>query len=474
MQQIQQKIRSNMKTIHIYKYVIIFAVLFSATRVFSQETYLLKQLRIPEITQENPGLEIPYDAHVAFPGLGRINVGANLPLSYGDLFHISDNTLKRMGKTGAINTWFQLTPIHFGFRAGRNYFSITTAVKSNFYVAFQDDLVKLLVQGNTFDKGNNSLTFFKDNAISLDMHAEIGLGYNREINDNISFGLNARYLSGLVNVHTRKADVTLNAGEDYHTLTLNYILNGNFASVIDMGGLIDSNIADPDFSGLGASDFFQNHGFAFDIGGRYKINRFLEVEAAVLDIGFINWKSNAYKFDVAGSKYDFLGYYSGGGLLQELETSTIGDLIEESFKEIGDSLMNNLASEMTSVTSYRKWLNTKFNVGVSFYATEHDKFNATFNGIFINKVFIPSGSISYRRTLKRWFDVVIGNTFKGNSLLNPGAGVNFTLGVFQLYTMVDYTNTLAYIDRAKNLNVVFGINFIAHRNKDEFRGSYPY
>jgi len=478
-----------MKT-HKYRYIVVLlaVTIISATKVFSQETYLLKEFRIPEITQDNPGAYIPYDAHVAFPGLGRIHVGVNSPFNLYDAYNVTDKVLKNSPKHVSFQVGAQITPIHFGFRVKkRNYFSITTAVKADAYFATQKDLVKLLVQGNTGD--NKQLTFFKDNTLCANAYAEIGLGYNREINDNVSFGINAKYLMGLLNAHTSKADVTLetvaneapnNNGYNYHELIMRYGLEGKFASVYDLGQHIDSTLPKSEFNSLTAADFFKNHGFSFDLGARYRINRFLEIEAAVLDIGFINWTTNTYQYDIKDADYTFLGYVtSGGEIIENMDnggslSTFVGD-IESYFSKIGDSLQTVFVNELQTSTSYRKWLNTKFNVGLSFYASEHDKFNASFHGIFINKVFLPSGSISYRRTVKRWLDVVIGNTFlHEKSLLNPGAGLNFTLGVFQLYIMADYMNTLAYIDKAKNLNVVFGINFIAHRKEDTFKASYPY
>ena len=87
---------------------------------------------------------------------------------------------------------------------------------------------------------------------------------------------------------------------------------------------------------------------------------------------------------------------------------------------------------------------------------------------------MPSGSVSYVRHCGKWFDVVVGNTFKPKALLNPGLGLNFTLGVFQLYAAVDYTNTLAYIDKVRNLNVALGVNFVAPLKDGKFKASFPY
>ena len=460
---------------YINKYFSIFfgALLFFATQGFAQESYLLKELRIPQVAQENPGAIIPYDAHISFPGLGKIHFGLNLPCAYGDLFDISDKFLKNVSKSNAVRTrtWFELDPIHFGFRSGKNYFSITTAIKMDMGMTLQKDLFALVIEGNEKER-----TIVKNDFLSMNMYAEFGLGYNREVNENFSFGVNAKYLTGFFNAHTKKANLTLRPGENFHELILNGDLDGKFACIYDIYGEFESNDDDSrnnEFS-FSASDFFKNHGFSFDLGARYKINDMFEVSASVLDIGLIKWKTSAREIKSSNNPFYFRGYEFEGNIFEDFNDKKLDEQVKEYFKEVGDSLLNHYDSDIEEVPSYTKWLNTKFNVGFSFYATKKDRFNLNFRGLFINSMFVPSGSVSYTRNCGKWFDVVIGNTFKENSLLNPGLGLNLTLNVFQIYAAVDYINSI-YIDRLKNVNVVVGINFVAPlRENRTFKASLPY
>ena len=434
---------------------------FITTQSFAQESYLLKDLRIPQVAQENPGAVIPYDAHVSFPGLGKVQAGVNLPFSP---FSISTDMYKKMRKRNSIRVWEEWNPIHFGFRNGKNYFSITTALKTDCSINFQKDLIGLFVEGNDREK-NEVLSFVKNDFISFNSYAEIGVGYNREVNENFSFGFNVKYLLGFLNAYTKKAEMTLTTGENYHELILNSTMQGNVACVYDIIGDYENK----DFT---AADVFQNHGFSFDLGGRYKINDIFEISASVLDIGFIKWKSNPYKFNVEGDPFYINGYQSTN-IFEDFADKGLESAFKEYFKELGDSLQTNFSSELEKSSSYIKCLNTRFNIGFSIYASPKDRFNLNFKGIFINNVFVPSGSVSYTRNVGKWFDVVVGNTFKQSSLLNPGLGVNFTLNVFQLYALVDYANNFIYIDRMKNVNLIFGVNFVAPLAK-KIKASYPY
>jgi hypothetical protein len=431
----------------------------------AQESYLLKELRIPQVAQENPGAIIPYDAHVCFPLLGKIHVGANLPISpYGDVMSLSDELLKKLKKNNAIRLWYQMDPIHFGFRINKkNYFSITTAIKTDMNITLKKDLFSFIVKGNAPFEGQE-LSFLGNDFLSFNLYAEIGLGYNREINDNISFGVNAKYLSGLFNAHTSQAELLLYTGEKYHALEIKHTLQGKIAAIVDIDSIVPGDIAKN----------LKNHGFAFDVGARYRINQLFEVSASVLDIGLIKWKTNAKQYSVDNKTFSItgMGYddiISDTGLLRT-NIDPNGYL-----REIADSIGNSLFSDLEETSSYIKWLNLRFNVGGSIYASPNDRFNFTFTGKFINGVFIPSGCVSYHRTCGKWFDFAIGNTFKTNAIFNPGLGMNLTLEVFQLYLAVDYTNTIIYIDRVKNLNVALGVNFVAPLSKAKvFKASYPY
>jgi len=433
---------------------------FITTQSFAQESFLLKELRIPQVAQENPGAVIPYDGHVSFPGIGRVQVGVNLPFSP---FSLSEKVFNKMKQNNVIGFWFQDDPIHFGARNGKKYISLFTAVKVNGNINFQKDLLAFLVEGNDREK-NEKLSFVKDDFLSVNAYLEFGVGYNREINENISFGLNVKYLTGLLNAYTNKANISLTTGENYHELLLNSDIQGKFTCVYD--------VFDEDVGNFRVADaLWKNHGFSIDVGGRYKINDMFEISAAVLDIGQIKWKTQSYQYAISGDTFSFKGYVSDN--IFEDGNNNFSEKIKDYFMELGDSLLNNFSLETKKISSYTKWLNTRFNVGFSIYASPKDRFNLNFRGIFINDVFVPSGSVSYTRNVGKWFDVVVGNTFKQSSLLNPGLGVNFTLNVFQLYALVDYTNNFIYIDRMKNVNLIFGVNFVAPLGK-KFKASYMY
>ncbi len=176
------------------------------------------------------------------------------------------------------------------------------------------------------------------------------------------------------------------------------------------------------------------------------------------------------KFSSEKPRY-FYGYNDVFGENGNIENFDPNDYLTS----IADSLGNIFNTNLESSASYVKWLNTKISLGGSFFINEKNRINAVFNGKFINGKFVPSGTISYVFNAGRWFDFIIGNTFRQNAFFNPGFGLNFTGGIIQLYMVVNYANTFIYIDKVKNLNFAFGINFVAPQKKEKSsKTSYPY
>ena len=456
-------------------------ICFLTKQGVAQESNLLRELRIPQIAQENPGARIPYNGHISIPGAGRIQTSISLPLNYGDIMSISNNTLKKIRRSIAVENINQIDVINFGFRfSNKNYISVNATVKTDMHFSLKKDIASFIIEGNAPFEGK-TMSFLGRDFISINAYAEVGLGYNREVNDNLSFGVNAKYLLGLANAYAKKAKMDLHTSNRFEELTLSHTIDGRFAGALNVDDVIE-HINNYGFENMGDSvklDFseipqsLKNHGFAVDFGAHYRINEWFDVNASVLDLGFIRWKTNTWQYNVKDRSFPITGY-------SYEDIAGENDNIEE-FKpadylyEIVDSLESIFVSELKSSASYTKWLNAKINIGGSFYINEHNRVNAVFNGKFINSNFIPSGTISYVYTVGKWFDIIVGNTFRRNAILNPGVGVNFTAYIFQFYAVVNYTNSFFYIDKTKNINFAIGLNFVAPQKKDKrTKASYPY
>ena len=215
------------KSIYIKCSVLFFVITCFFTKQGSaQESNLLRELRIPQIAQENPGALIPYNGHISVPAAGRIQTSISLPLSLNDIGSISDKMFKKMNRNITFDNANQIDIINFGFRfSKKNYISVNATVKTDIHLSVKKDLAALLFEGNAPYEGK-TMSFLGRDFLSATAYAEFGIGYNREMNDHLSFGINAKYLMGLANAHAKNATLDLYTSDRFEELTVSHSIDG--------------------------------------------------------------------------------------------------------------------------------------------------------------------------------------------------------------------------------------------------------
>ncbi|MBO4738881.1 MAG: hypothetical protein J5606_04890 [Bacteroidales bacterium] len=433
--------------------IVVFALLVSVSTLKAQETFLLKNLYIPQALDENPGTYTPYKFHVGFPALSRIQVGVNMPTNLYNYYHITAKGWKRNTKgNNIIDLNFKEELINFGFRfGGSNYLWFNTSLNVDAGLNIKGGLFDFVINGNA-DREGKTQQFLDRSAVNGNAYLEFAIGYNREINSQLSVGGKVKYLFGLAHVHTQKAYAALTSQADFDQLLLNYYADVYYGGIVPMDTVDD--FGNMSFRQMYEAMAFRSQGLAFDLGFRYRINKWVEVEASVLDLGFIHW-DNAKSMRIEPTEVVFEG--------ADLTTAEKREDWTHVFEVMADTMKESVKNaNPVDIPSYNKMLTTKLNIGAYVWLSKNDRFGFTFNARMYGGLFVPAGSISYHRNLGKYFDFTVGNTFRLKSALNPGLGFSLKLGAFNLYTMVDYVNNV-YVDKLKNVNVVFGINFVGGR-----------
>ena len=264
--------------------------------------------------QLNPAFA-PEQNYVSIPALGNLGVGAMsnvgvntflYKLPNGDLTTFmnssvgADEFLGKLKRNNKVTAHVNLAVLFGGFRAFKGYNTITLSMRSDLGVNLPKDLFTFMKMGQT---GPDTSYDFGDIRLKADAYAEIALGHQHKITNELNVGAKVKFLLGAGNIDARIKSMNVTMGYDKWQVRadgqLNIAVNGlkvptnqesgKDLDKPDMRNQIDYDGIDID--GLGMSGF----GLGFDLGTTYDRHKFvpgLTLSAALTDLGFISWKHN--------------------------------------------------------------------------------------------------------------------------------------------------------------------------------------
>jgi hypothetical protein len=430
----------------IKKLVAVFVCLFLYFNVFAQQNMTLYQMH--DITQSNslnPSVAIDCKWNIGFPVLGNISIAAGLPLSYNDLgagqeYFDADKILSLSKKTNLISSNIGLNILTIGYRTGDLYFQFTINEKIATKFSFSNDLVELLLRGNTPGR-----TWKANLALSLSYYSEFGFNAAYDFGDDLWVGARAKLLFGKVGVHSLNNTLSLYTDPDTYALKLNSDLLVN-ASIPGLEtDIVDGKIDKFDFNPQVKDVIFNpaNIGGAIDIGVNKVFESGWKVSASILNIGVINWSKNTHLFQKKA----------------ELKYSGTSTNIKgwNDFTDTLRSIVNDFTDEGNK--PFSQWLTPEVMVGISYPVIEYMRIGAT------GYAGISSAGIPWAFTVTALTDNTsnifgaLSYTITNSSFVNLGAGLGFRLGPFNLHAMTD--NILALLNPAtqRYTTFQFGINF---------------
>ena len=318
-------------------------------------------------------------------------------------------------------------------------------------LTYPKDLFSLMWKGNTqfLDKEAD----FSGIGVNMTHYREFAFGMNREITNRLTVGLRAKVLFGMANLWTEKSDITLSTDPNLYDLTAraNIIINTSVPETIYNSFDSDST----NDGGFSFSDYIantSNKGFAFDIGGTFKINDKFTVAASVLDIGKISWKSGTRNYSSNNVEFTFEGVDLNDFFGQDSGAPS-------GTKILIDSLAKTFQIKETK-NNYSNWLPPIFYLTGIYNLTDKDKVGALIRGDIFNGGLHPSLTLSYNKRFLNMFSAVGTYSIMNRSYMNLGFGLSLQLSAFQIYLLNDNIYGLFFPTSAKNTNIHFGMNFV--------------
>lgn len=414
-------------------------------------------------------------------------------ITMADIFNKNENpdsTFKRIVRDNNLsfnNMGLSATfdPIFIGFAIKKNYFSLGVQTNFDFYGSPPKDVLGF-TQGSTFFQNTlNRQANLGNVDINSTASYNFHIGYTRDFGKKLSIGFRVKYLQGIYNINIDQS--TLNISSNMDSIYVKAGFKANTAGIDDLrkndfnidklfySTLYNSHDVPSGYNFMNdISKFFDKRGivsgsgWGFDIGANYKFNQHFSVSASIIDIGSINWNKNTRSYDMPVTEFNYKGQD-----IKELNQINDSNFIENRFKTLQDSLLNNVFVPKESAGSYSTSLSTKMYLGGQYAINYNNTFDFVFFNNFGIKTFNPALSLAFTKKVWSILDLRISGTYYNKTINNAGLGFSLNLGPLQTYLFSDNLLAVTQYDEAKFINIRTGVNWNFGRNNDRDGDGVP-
>ena len=421
----------------------------------------------PYQTNANAAIDLPYESVMSLV-IGNIGVDVqNTTLRYDNCFDFDAqgrpatvnlrqlaNSLKEDNYIG-LDANVDLFTLYK--RIGKDLITINYGVKAQGDARYNDGLFQLLGYGNSAFVGEDNPAHV-DLDLNMMGYQELAVGYQRNINEQLSLGGKAKLLFGVANVRTDAFDVNLFTDPNTYDLRLkeNIAMRASMPNVIyvDEAGQLKSN------GPFSVGELFRNPGFGIDFAAEYRFDDQFSAVAAVRDLGFIHWGKNNLgmtgQVNDAGQFYDDGDFLYNGLNVDELQSIFSDEWYRERFF---DTLQQYFQVELSPMEKYNTALNTTLMLRGNYDLTPQNRFSAQVQGRFLGSGFRPAFTVAYCGSFFNNLNVCATYTMMPHSYDNIGLGVSAMIETCNIYLT---TNNVIGLFKPMNMsgfNAQVGIVF---------------
>jgi hypothetical protein len=446
------------------------ATFFSSKSVQAQQNLTLYGLNAtPSALYLNPGFVTQNKFYVSVPiGFNSFSIN-NSGFTLNDLLvkRSTDDSLEirpdlaisKMKSINFLSMDVASELFGMGFKVRSNFFSVSAILKTQLNLIYSKDLFRLI------NEGNGSSTFLGNTAdlsglgVNMNAYMEYGVAYNRSISKRLTVGARLKFLSGIANIHTTRSEMRLWTNPVTYDINLSggYGINSSNAFYFS-----DSSNQDKRTSALIQSPFsFKNIGLGLDLGVTYKLTEKIELNASIVDLGYITWKNNVKNYSSKEIDYTFKGFDINSVLFDSVNVA----------KGLQDTLKQ-VFQNQTNSNTYKTSLYTRFYLAVRYELNKIVSANVIVCNQLLESHNRISLAIGANVKLKNWVAMNVNYAAFGGSFGNIGLGFALKGGPLQIYLASDNIINVFNMSNSKNMHYAFGIN-IALKNKKEANGNTP-
>ncbi|NQZ77359.1 MAG: hypothetical protein HRT61_14840 [Ekhidna sp.] len=435
---------------------ILVTLLFTLTFLFSQGQTSVSFQHLGNATFQNnllnPSLIPEGKFFLGLPVLSGIHVHVNNKVSYNETFTKEagvvsidmDKVISNLQNQNMLSAHANINLLHLGFKTKNGVLLSLTAnerIEADFL--YSKELVDYVFNGNTGFL-NEQVEVSKVGAVANHFR-EFGLGLAAPINEQLTIGFRGKFLIGFANAST-PGNFSANLETDGEAFQIS--ADWKNATLRTSGFDIYSG----DEGDLGSHLAFNgNTGFALDLGGTYRLNRYYTITGSVRDLGFINWNENIKNRSLNDTTFRYNG----------VDISELDNIQ----KTLEDSLISKFKPTENNET-YRSWLPVTANGSWIYHYTPNLDFYATVGARLIQRQFkmLYGGGMTYK--FGKAFTASASATKLPQQFFNLGAAITAKGGPVQMYVAVDQIINFSVPD-AKSLDFRFGINFIFNKRQSK-------
>jgi hypothetical protein len=451
------------------KGLLIFVFLVT-TVSFSQNKQVLYDFAgLPQTLLVNPGLETNYKYHIGVPLLSGFSTEIGFTgFVISDIFAADGRTindkiasvLEKLDTRDHIKFNSQIEIFSGGYRYDeKTYFSFGFYQELDAISYLPNDIITLVNEGNgtylnrSFDA---SQILYK-----VDFLGVIHVGVTRKVNNKLTIGGRFKIYSSALNLQSTNNSGTFTTNLGNNNVYVHHLDNikVNFRTA----GLIKDNeyINDPS-TYLKNTFLGGNLGVGLDFGLTHHITPQLQFSGSLLDVGFVNYKTNIKNTLTKG---DF--NFEGIEFEYNSNNSNYWDELNTVFKEQLTTTENK--------ESYISWRPAKLNAAIKYsfgeirskYCYDNtyknfytDAFGAQLYSVFrpLSQQFALTGF--YEKSFSNKLHAKVTYTVDDYSYTNIGVGISAQIWKVNFYGMLDNIAELSDISSANNVSLQLGFNLL--------------
>ena len=431
---------------------------------------------LPQRVRFNPAYQPEYKVWVGLPALSGISVNyMNSAFGIDDLlvkegkdslYVDMDRMYKSLRKQNIIHFGNDISLLTVGVKINSWYATLDVTEKNDFLFRANKDLFSFLKRGNepylgkTMDIG--------DLGLQLNAYEEFAFGLSKKVNDKWTVGGRAKFLLGIANASLVNSKISIESAKDASSMKIRSKQDIRVSAPLTFEYEKDGEYINWDSFDVDTDDFSvsmvlntKNPGFALDLGAEYQFNDKLKFYASVLDLGFIRWGAENYRF-TQNATFD----WQGGDLSNSIGKDNKS--IDDVFDDLIDSLKDNFRLKEKQ-GAYTNMLRTQVYLGATYQLSKMVNVAGVAELTLLDKTFYPSLTASADVRLLRNVSAAVSYSVMPGNYVNVGAALTAKLGPVQLYASTDNVLAANYTS-TQSLNGRFGINLLfGHRDKKKKR-----